>query len=152
MPKIRVIHSPFLPGGAFGPPFSSTRFIWALLIYTLSNFRRFWLNRPLMSNFAMIYWARKKVSIWAPVTSSGTGFLSTMRTFLRMNVVNGLKWIFSKVIWPCIFSERFLAALFAIAVCTCGSCTVIDTANTNVRTATIVSQIIFNAFLITYSF
>jgi hypothetical protein len=65
-----------------------------------------------------------------------------------MNVVKGLKWIFSNVMSPWNLSDMLSTAFLAMAVCTCGSWRISDVANVKAMMETIVSQNIFNALLI----
>ena len=102
---------------------SRTRFICAFFTSALLILRLSSSISPDRDILAMMYSARKNVSICSRVLSIGetTGCLSRISRFLRTIVLNGRKCIFSTVISPSSFSERIPVTFSATAVCTCGS-------------------------------
>ena len=133
---------------------SITRFICAFWIYALRRCRPSCLKSPSRVKVAMIYSARKKVSICGAelFLLSIAGFLSMMAVFLSTRVVKGFIWIFSKRISPSSFFDRASTALCVNAVWTCGNCIAIVVAHNTDRTVTSVSQNILSAFLMTVQF
>lgn len=95
----------------------------------------------------MTYSALKSVS--AP---SVTGFLSVTAIFFIIRALNGLTWIFSKVISPSRAPASRSAALSAMYVWTSGSWIASIAASVRAVSATNVSQIILSIFLIPRNF